>query len=105
MITDIFNKDIVKIMTLFSVSPGSKFTRKEIQDKTLLNNVPLDKSITVLLNNKILKKEKRLLSWFGGHNSLANMFEIVSKEYMRFKEIPLMEDVELMKRMRKQSLS
>ena len=50
MITDIFNKDIVKILTLFSVSLGSKFTRNEIKEKTMLNNVPLDNALNILLN-------------------------------------------------------
>ena len=33
MILQIFNKDIMKVLTVFSLSPGSKFLRKEVKDK------------------------------------------------------------------------
>ena len=89
MITDIFDRSIVKILTLFSISPGSKFTRKEIKEKTMLYNIPLDKALTALLNNKILIKEKRFLSMNFENNNAKNVMEIIKKEYLRFKEIPL----------------
>lgn len=89
MITDIFDRNIGKILSLFSISPGSKFTRKEIKEKTMLYNIPLDKALTVLLNNKILIKEKRLLSVNFEDNNAKNIIEIIKKEYLRFKEIPL----------------
>ena len=89
MITDIFNKDVVKVLTLFSISPGSKFTRNEIKEKTMLNNVPLDNTINILLNNKLLIKEKRFLNLNFENKNLKNILEIVKKEHLRLKEIPL----------------
>ncbi len=89
MITDIFDINTVKIMTLFSVSPGSKFTRKEIKEKTMLNNLPLDGALAVLLKNKILMKEKRLLSINFESNMAKAILEVAKKEHLRFKEIPL----------------
>ena len=89
MITDVFNKDIVKVLTLFSISPGSKFTRNEIKEKTALNNVPLDNVITVLLNNKILIKGKRFLSLNFENKNLKFMLDVVKKEHIKFKEMPL----------------
>lgn len=89
MITDIFNKDIIKILTLFSVSPGSKFTRNEIKEKTMLNNVPLDNALNILFNNKILIKEKRFFSLNFGNRNLKSLLNIVKNEHLRFKEIPL----------------
>lgn len=89
MITDIFDRNIIKILTLFSITPGSKFTRKEIKDKTLLHNVPLDEALTILLNNKILLKEKRFFSLNFENENTKNVVETVKKEYVRFKEIPL----------------
>jgi len=89
MITDIFNKDIVKILTLFSVSLGSKFTRNEIKEKTMLNNVPLDNALNILLNNKTLVREKRLLGLNFENKNMKIILDIIKKEHMKFKEIPL----------------
>jgi len=89
MITDIFNKDIAKVLTFFSVSPGSKLTRNEIKEKTKINNAPLDKALEALLNNKILTKEKRLLSLNFENNNMKKALSIIKKEHTRFKDIPL----------------
>lgn len=89
MITDIFDKDIIKILTLFSVSPGSKFTRNEIKEKAVLNNVPLDSALSKLLNNKLLIKEKRFFNLNFENKNLKALMEIVRKEHLKFKEIPL----------------
>ena len=55
MIFQIFNKNILKILTVFSISPGSRFLRKEIKDKTKLNNATLDENIHALINSNIIK--------------------------------------------------
>lgn len=89
MIADLFNKDVIKVLTLFSISPGSSFTRNEIKEKTLLNNVPLDNTLNILLNNKILLKEKRFLKLNFENKALATLLDITRKEHLRFKEIPL----------------
>ncbi len=89
MITDLFDKNIVRILTLFSISPGSKFTRNEIKEKTMLNNVPLDQTLNVLLNDTILVREKRFYSLNFENSSTKNIINLVKKEYLRFKEIPL----------------
>jgi len=89
MIIDIFDKNTSKVLTLFSISPGSKFTRNEIKGKTFLYNLPLDRAILSLLKNKILIKEKRLLSLNFENRYTKNIIEIMQKEYLKFKEIPL----------------
>lgn len=89
MITDIFNKEILMVLTLFSVSPGSKFTRTEVKEKTMLNNVPLDNALNVLLNNAILIKEKRFLYLNFENKNSKIILDIVKKEHLRFKELPL----------------
>jgi len=89
MITDIFDKNIVRILTLFSISPGSKFSRNELKEKTLLNNVPLDESLNILLNNGILAREKRLHSLNFENNAVKGIIGIIKKEYLKLKEIPL----------------
>ncbi|MFH1440268.1 MAG: nucleotidyltransferase domain-containing protein [Candidatus Woesearchaeota archaeon] len=89
MITDIFNTNIAKILTLISVSPGSRFNRDDIKVKTMLNNVPLDYSLNILVNNNILIKEKRLYILNFSNEFAKDMIQTFNKEYMRFKEIPL----------------
>jgi len=89
MIINLFDRNIVKILTLFSISPGSKFTRNEIKQKTLLHNVPLDLALTILINDKILVKEKRLFSLNWENVYLKETIGILKKEYLRFKELPL----------------
>ena len=89
MITDIFNKEAVMDLTLFSVSPGSKFTRNEIKEKTALNNIPLDNALNVLLNNRILTREKRFFSLNFENKNSKILLDAIKNEHIRFKEIPL----------------
>lgn len=89
MICGIFERNIVKILTFFSVSPGSKLTRKEIQEKTLINNSPLDNSLTILTRNLILIKERRFYSLNFENDCAKEILKIIKKEHQRFKEIPL----------------
>ena len=89
MITDIFYKDAVMVLTLFSVSPGSKFTRNEIKEKTALNNIPLDNALNVLLNNRILTREKRFFSLNFENKNSKILLDAIKNEHIRFKEIPL----------------
>ena len=89
MISDIFDKHIVKVLTLFSISKGSRFTRNEIKEKTSLNNVPLDKTLNTLLKNNILRLEKRFYGLNFDNVNLNIVIEIIEKEYHRFKDLPL----------------
>jgi len=89
MITDLMDKDIAKILTFFSISPGSSWSRKDLQEKTMLSNVQLDNALQNLINNKILSKEKRAV-YLNFENSMTKtMLEIIKKEHQRFKEIPV----------------
>ncbi len=89
MITNLFDRNMVKILTLFSISPGSKFTRDEIKKKTLLNNVPLDNAINTLFKEQLIIKEKRFLSLNFENPNLRSIIQLIKKEHIRFKEIPL----------------
>lgn len=88
MISSLFNKDIVDILTVFSLSPGSRFQRKEIQEKTKMHNVNLDHAITILLNTRLLQKEKRLLSL--NIEKAMPIINLVSQEYKTLKQLPLL---------------
>ena len=61
MISNLFNKNIMKILALFFISPGNKYLRKEIKEKTKMNNIPLDNILNKLLNLNLLKQEKGYL--------------------------------------------
>lgn len=89
MITQIFDQNCVKILTLFSLSAGSNFNRKFIQEKTKLNNVPLDRSLLVLLSSNIVKREKNYYSFNFENNNTKFFIELISKEFRRLKELPL----------------
>jgi len=87
MITNIFHNDIVKILTIFSISPGSRFLRKELQEKTKMNNVNLDNALNLLLNSQILIKKGKLL--FLNLEESRNLISIISNDYKKLKELPL----------------
>ena len=89
MITQIFNRDILKILTVFSLSPGSRFQRKELKEKTRLNNVNLDNVVNVLLNSNLIKKEKNSLSLNFDDKNTREIINLISGEYKKLKELPL----------------
>jgi predicted nucleotidyltransferase len=84
MITQIFNQNIIKILTLFSISPGSRFLRNEIKEKTKLNNATLDDSLNILLNAGIIKKDKRLLSL---NLEYKEIIYLIKKEHQKLNEL------------------
>ncbi len=87
MISQIFDKDIVKVLTIFAVSPGSKFLRKELKEKTRLNNINLDNAMNILLNSGLVKKEKRLISLDLENSKIVS--GLIANEYKILKELPL----------------
>lgn len=88
MINQIFDSDSFKIMSLFSLSPGSRFRRNEIKEKTKLNNVPLDKALLRLLYSKILKKEENFYKINFQNENAKKIIEISSGQYKDLKELP-----------------
>ena len=87
MITQIFSNDILEILTIFSISPGSKFLRKELKERTKLNNVNLDNALNILLNTNLIKKEKRFL--LLNLESSKPIINLVSEQYRELRELPL----------------
>ncbi len=88
MISQIFNQDAYKILSLFSLSPGSRFNRTEIKDRTKLNNVPLDKALPKLLSSGMLARNRNYYSVNFDKPLSKTMIEICSKQYRELKEIP-----------------
>ena len=89
MISLIFNSDCYKILILFSLSPGSRFNRKEIKEKTRLNNVPLDKALRQILASGVAKREKNYYSLNIADKSAKELLEICQYQYQQLRELPL----------------
>ena len=87
MIFQIFNKDILEVLTVFSISPGSRFLRKELKEMTKLNNVNMDNALNILSGSKIIKKENRFL--FLNLESAKPIINLVSEQYKELRELPL----------------
>ena len=84
MITNLLNKNNAKIITYLSISPGSRYTRKEIKEKTNLNNVPLDESIAKLALLQIIKKEKSKYSLNLEYEPTKKFVELIKAEYNKY---------------------
>lgn len=89
MITQIFTQNCMKIITLFSLSPGSRFNRKQIQEKILFNNVPLDNSLLRLVNSGVLKRERNYYSIDFENQYSKKILDICSKQFKQLRELPL----------------
>lgn len=62
MIINLLNKNIAKVLLFFAISPGSRYSRSEIKEKTELNNVVLDSALSELLAFKMIKIDKKIYS-------------------------------------------
>ncbi len=60
MIINLINKNLMKILLFLAISPGSKYSRKEIKEKTEMNNLPLDLSLIELINFKLINQKNKL---------------------------------------------
>ncbi len=78
-----------KILTVFSISPGSRWNRKTIKEKTGIPNVVLDKYLAKLLNFGFLAKEKNLLMLNFKNSEIKQLIEKISENYLKFKQLPL----------------
>lgn len=89
MISQVFDIDCFKIMSLFSVSPGSSFRRNEIKEKTMINNVPLDKALLRLVSSSIVKKEKNIYRINFESEEALKIIEIAKRQHKMLREVPL----------------
>lgn len=89
IISQIFDNDAFKILTVMSLSRGSRFMRKELKDRTRMNNVALDNSLQILINAKIIKKDDKYLLLNLENNYAKQIPEIAFQQYRELKEIPL----------------
>lgn len=89
MISQIFHPDCFKVLSIYGLSPGSRFNRTDFKKKTKLHNVPLDKALALLLNSGILKKEKKYYSIHFENEYTLKIIEIIRKQYRELRELPL----------------
>ena len=82
---------IMKILTVFSLAPGIRLNRKSLQEKTGLNNIMLDKALNILLNFKILQKEKNLFSINHQNENAKKLITRAAESYNKLKQLPLKE--------------
>lgn len=80
------DQNATKVLLFLAISPGSKYTRKEIKEKTGMNNVPLDQSLNMLSNLKLIEEKERLYSL-----NLENFFvkSTLNELKERFSNLPL----------------
>lgn len=83
----IFDKEVFKILTIFSLMPGGRFFRKELKEKTKMNNVTLDAALNILINARIIIKKGRYLS-LNLENS-KQILDIIKNNYKKLKELPI----------------
>lgn len=88
---ELFDKNIMKVLTVFSLSPGSRLNRKIIKEKTAINNIILNKTLAYLVNIKILLKEKNLFSLNFQNKYIKEIIVQVSENYNKLKQLPLRE--------------
>ncbi|MBD3248739.1 hypothetical protein GF336_01720 [Candidatus Woesearchaeota archaeon] len=89
MINPLFDQEIYKILTLFSLSPGSRLRRNDIKEKTRLNNIPLDNSMLRLISSQVILKEKNLYSLNLAKKQIKQLIKIIKKDYIYLKELPI----------------
>ena len=87
MIAPVFNQDSFKLLTVFSLSPGSRFRRNELKEFTQLNNVTLDKALLRLVSSGVLGKNRTY--YLNIENEASEILvKLCAREHIRFKRIP-----------------
>lgn len=84
MLFNLIDKNCARILILLTSSPGRNHTRKEIKDRTELNNVPLDISLNKLLFFKLISEKKKIYSL----NLESEMVQKLIKEKIIFINLP-----------------
>ena len=84
MIANLFDKNLVKVLSYLLISPGSRWRRKELKEKTGMNNIPLDSALNQLLALNILKEKKNLFELNFENRELINVIQHIKKEYLSF---------------------
>ena len=84
----VLNQDAFKLLTVFSLSPGSRFKRKELKELTRLNNVPLDKALLRLVSSGVLSK-RGAYSVNMENEWAETLIRLCAKQHTQLRRIPL----------------
>ncbi len=84
MITNIFDRNLIRIISFLIISPGSKYNRKELKENTEMNNIPLDKTLKKLKSLHIIEEKNHLFSLNFQDDKINKILESIQKEYKEF---------------------
>ena len=74
----------MKIISFLIISPGSKYNRKELKEKTGMNNIPLDKTLKKLKSFHIIEEKDHLFSINFQDDKISKIIELIQREYKEF---------------------
>ena len=83
---NLINRNSAKIILFLAISPGSRYLRKEIKEKTGIFNLTLDSALKELLTLKVIKEENRLYS-LNFENALTDF--LLKEIKNKFLNLPL----------------
>ncbi len=66
------------------ISPGSRWRRKEIKEKTQMNNIPLDITLQQLFALKVLREKKNLFELNLENEKAIQIINYLKEEYTSF---------------------
>lgn len=84
MKANLFDKTLIRILSYFIISPGSRYRRKELKEKTEMNNVPLDATLNKLSVLGILKEKRNIYGLNLENQDIHLLLNEIKKEYDEF---------------------
>lgn len=88
---ELFDKNMLKVLAVFSISPGSRLKRNLIKEKTAIPNSVLDKTLASLINSKIITKERNFLALNFKNKNIKELITLIQEDYAKLKQLPLKE--------------
>ena len=88
---ELFDRNVMKILTIFSLSSGSRLNRKTIKEMTQMPNVIVNKTLAKLTNCNFLTKEKNLFALNFKNEETKRIIQLCFERYNKFKHLPLKE--------------
>jgi len=87
----LYDRDLFEVLSIFSISSGSRFNRQFLKEKTKMPNTILDNTLNHLVNLKLLKKNKNLYEINFENEDVNEIIKELAKNYVKFKRLPLRE--------------
>ena len=88
---ELFDRNAMRILTVFSLSRGSRLNRKTIKELTQMPNIIADKTLAKLINHNFLTKEKNLFALNFENEEAKKIVQMCFERYNKFKHLPLKE--------------